>query len=373
MVLRQGLVCRKCGYDLNSSDATKCEVCNNSLKNSSVFSNTLYEKPLELFARWGVPFFLLLFGAIAAHLVWKYVVTQSSASDTVRIEPSGQLQCTSFAPTEQRQAPHTQICPSMEAVNNVPDGQFSYSGTRDLAALYQEASKLISQAQPEFRLNYVESLFAPTDPNSVVEAVISSEASFAVTNAPLTSELYKAAASKGIQLKQIPIAVTRIVFYTNPQVDIVSLPLEQLQAIYTGKLSNWKQVRGPDLAIVPVIQTSDANVQSSFLLRGLADSQQKFSPKTVKVKNFNDALARVNSTPGAISYSSQTMVVGQQVKVLGITKGENNEIYPTTKRLYVVVRADGQLDERAGIAYANLLLSDEGQQLVEKMGYLPIR
>jgi phosphate transport system substrate-binding protein len=47
--------------------------------------------------------------------------------------------------------------------------------------------------------------------------------------------------------------------------------------------------------------------------------------------------------------------------------------YPVTRRLFVILKRDGKLDEQAGVAYANLLLSDEGQALVKKAGFVPIR
>ena len=50
-----------------------------------------------------------------------------------------------------------------------------------------------------------------------------------------------------------------------------------------------------------------------------------------------------------------------------------NTSYPITRRLFVVIKKDGGLDENAGLAYANLLLTDEGQQMVEKAGFVAIR
>jgi phosphate transport system substrate-binding protein len=47
--------------------------------------------------------------------------------------------------------------------------------------------------------------------------------------------------------------------------------------------------------------------------------------------------------------------------------------YPLTRRLFVVIRRDRTLDETAGVAYSNLLLSKEGQQFIEKAGFVPIR
>ena len=48
-------------------------------------------------------------------------------------------------------------------------------------------------------------------------------------------------------------------------------------------------------------------------------------------------------------------------------------VYPITRRLFVVIKRDGKLDEQAGVAYTNMLLSDEGQQLVKQAGFVSIR
>jgi phosphate transport system substrate-binding protein len=50
-----------------------------------------------------------------------------------------------------------------------------------------------------------------------------------------------------------------------------------------------------------------------------------------------------------------------------------NGQYPITRNLFVVVKQNGQADEQAGIAYANLLLSKQGQELISKTGFVRIR
>ena len=44
-----------------------------------------------------------------------------------------------------------------------------------------------------------------------------------------------------------------------------------------------------------------------------------------------------------------------------------------TRRLFVVVKKNGQIDEQAGIAYAKLLLTDEGQKSISKAGFVRIK
>ncbi len=47
--------------------------------------------------------------------------------------------------------------------------------------------------------------------------------------------------------------------------------------------------------------------------------------------------------------------------------------YPLTRRLFVIVKADGSRDEAAGRAYVDILLSPEGQTLIEQTGFVSIR
>jgi phosphate transport system substrate-binding protein len=127
-------------------------------------------------------------------------------------------------------------------------------------------------------------------------------------------------------------------------------------------------------------------------------------PSTVRnASTTTEALRLVSDTPGSIYYASAPEVVGQctvkpiavgrqpdqmvtpyaepyvppancpnqrnQINIEGLRSGD----YPLTRRLFVMVREDGQIDQQAGEAYANLVLSGEGQQLLVQAGFVPIR
>ena len=114
----------------------------------------------------------------------------------------------------------------------------------------------------------------------------------------------------------------------------------------------------------------------------------------VRILRDSTACVRaVASTPGAISYGSATLIIGQQsIHPISLSKGNarqyvpsiladnqvnveafRNGTYPLTRRLFVMIRRDGSIDEQAGIAYSNFLLSKEGQQIIGKAGFVPLR
>ena len=47
--------------------------------------------------------------------------------------------------------------------------------------------------------------------------------------------------------------------------------------------------------------------------------------------------------------------------------------YPITRRLFAIIKQDDSIDAQAGESYANLLLTDEGQKCIEKLGFVPMR
>ena len=123
---------------------------------------------------------------------------------------------------------------------------------------------------------------------------------------------------------------------------------------------------------------------------------KEFGP-VKEVTSTTEVLKRVANTPGGIGYATSSEVVNQRtipVKLLPLAFNKDGAFvppysgkdihkvnqqtfadnsYPITRKLYVIIKKDGGRDEHAGTAYANLLLSVEGQKLVEQSGFAPIR
>jgi len=131
---------------------------------------------------------------------------------------------------------------------------------------------------------------------------------------------------------------------------------------------------------------------------------KEFSPTVQEVETTTESIRKVARTSGGISYATASVVIGQKtiqplplsnVHLLPLSAGAGqvfvspssganntggvnraafaNGSYPLTRRIFVIIKRDGRLDEQAGSAYTNLLLTDEGQKLVEQAGFVPIR
>jgi phosphate transport system substrate-binding protein len=197
------------------------------------------------------------------------------------------------------------------------------------------------------------------------------------------------------------VALEGLAVAVNPALTVEGITLAQLRDIYLGKITNWSQVGGPNVAIVPISRPASGGTVEFFQETVLGGSELASS---VKIANSTtEALRLVSNTPGSIYFASAPEVVGQctvQPIAIGHTPdqlvkpyaspyvppascpAQRNQLnkealrsgeYPLTRRLFVIVKEDGQLDQQAGEAYANLLLTPQGQSLLNQAGFVPIR
>ncbi len=286
-----------------------------------------------------------------------------------------------------------QPCATLGQVPAVPSGVFNYGGSTVFASLRQaQVIDALAGAHPAFELRYTEPISGKPGSGEGIKMLLDGQLSFAQSSRPISDEEYALAQQRGFQLKQVPVATDALVFFVHPELVLATqgLTLTQVQDIYSGKVKNWQELGGPDLAITPLIRTVEGGgtfFQDAVLADGdLGDNVQE-------VRDTTTTIQRVADTPGAIAYATAAQALRQQtIKVLPL-QGSNGEwalpevagsrdsvnyegleagSYPLTRRLFVVVREDGLVDEQAGLAYANLLLSQEGQVLVEQAGFMPL-
>ena len=280
---------------------------------------------------------------------------------------------------------------TIEDVPNVPQGLFSYGGALCFAALQRDGmNAAISNAHEQFRLRYVEPKGSNPGCTTGIKMLLNGELSIAQNSRPLTIEEVKTAASFGYSLESVPVAIDGIVFYTNKSLGIKSLSLEQLRDIYFGEITNWREVGGKDLPITPI--GLDPKIDSILQLLMETDSTPGVGKNVVIARDYTTAIRETASTPGAISYASSAILI-QQRSITPIALAASNgstpvsalladgtvnlqafedNIYPLTRRLFVVIRRDGTPEAQAGVAYTNMLLSKQGQKIFEQAGFVPL-
>ena len=285
------------------------------------------------------------------------------------------------------------------SVPNIATGVFNYGGSTAWASLRLAVDSLIQLEHPELQLRYVQPAGVPPGSNPGIAMLLEERLAFVQSSRPLSTEAYKRAKQKGLKLKQVPVAVDSIAVVVHPELNVSGLTLAQLQAVYTGQVSNWQEIGGPDLAITPYSRpTSTGGMVDFFAAKILRDKE--FGSNVQFVSTTTQALRQLANDPGGIYYGSTPAVVPQcSVKPLPIGVGENfvapyqqfvptercpqqrhqlnfealrTAQYPLTYYLYVVFVEDRKERLQVGRAYAGFLLTPQGQKLITQAGFVPL-
>ncbi len=284
----------------------------------------------------------------------------------------------------------------------VPNGLFNYGGSTTWATIRRDVDSVIQSTVPTFTLRYTDPMTGTPGSGSGIRMLLEGQLALAQSSRAIKPEEYQQAQQRGFTLKSVPVALEGIAIAVNPTLQIAGLNLEQLRDIYTGKVTNWNQVGGPNLPITPYSRRIQDSGTVEFFVENVLEGQD-LGATVQSVYSTTDALRKLGNNPGGIYYGSAPEIVPQcTVKPIAIARqgdtyvppyqeplvppaacpGQRNQLnteafkkgdYTITRQLLVIIKQNGQAEQQAGEAYANLLLTDQGQDLIEKAGFVRIR
>jgi phosphate transport system substrate-binding protein len=308
-------------------------------------------------------------------------------------------------PGSQNQSPNPRSgqagATNFSQIQDVPSGLFSYGGSTSWAPIRGSIDAALQSARPEFRLRYVDPVGSAPSSGMGIKMLLDGQIAFTQSSRPILETEYQQAQQRGFLLKQIPVAIDGIAVAVNPNLAVQNLTLEQLKSIYNGQTKNWQELGGPNLAITPFSRSATSGGTVELFVETILGGQPLAGNVQI-VSTTTQALQKLAATPGGIYFASAPEVVPQcTIKPLAIGRtaaqfvppyqgnflaqcpsGQRNQIntqafqngsYPITRNLFVVVKQNGQAEQQAGEAYANLLLTDQGQEAIAKAGFVRVR
>jgi len=176
-------------------------------------------------------------------------------------------------------------------------------------------------------------------------------------------------------LKVIPIAHDGIAVVVNPSNPVKNLKMDDLRAIFAGRITNWKQVGGADEPITLVNRDESSGTRDAFTQFVMGDTP--FELNAVVLPGTGQVREVIRRTKGAVGYISEGFVKGGEVRALSIdgiapsAANISSEKYPLSRSLYFLARKDLS---PAAQGYIDYVLSDAIQEgAVRDAGYLPIK
>ena len=205
-----------------------------------------------------------------------------------------------------------------------------------------------------------------------------------IFSTPLSEEQLNTAKSKNIELELVPVVYEGFVFVVNASNPVDTLTQQQIKDIYSGKITNWKEVGGNDAEIV-AYQRNETSGSQNYMTAFMKDSQL-MEPKTdfipASMVGLMDAVATYDNAENAIGYSVYAYAAdmygnGNEIKFIKVDGVEPTKAtmaskeYPLLNYNYAIYNKAKE-DSTTVDDLCEWLLNYNGQVAMSKAGYIPI-
>lgn len=218
-----------------------------------------------------------------------------------------------------------------------------------------------------------------------VASLISGTCDIAMSSRTIKGKEIELARAKGFEPKEIKVALDGIAIVVNPKNPVSQLTMGQLADIFTGRITDWKQVGGTGGKIVLLSREVNSGTHVYFkehvLRKGDSGSKEEFAPSALMLPSSQAIADEVASNPAAIGYYGMGYISAKQ-KPVSVAKDENSPyeqptmenvikgVYPISRPLLLFTKGEPQ---GAVKKFVDFCLSPEGQEIVKKTDFVPVK
>lgn len=181
------------------------------------------------------------------------------------------------------------------------------------------------------------------------------------------------ARQKGVDPVENVVANDGIAMCVNNQNGVMDLTMQQLQDIYSGKITNWKKLGGKSMPIV--IISRDVSSGTFEVFNKLVMKGKKIAGGALILASNNAVVTTIKNTPGAIGYAGLGYV-NSSIKAITVNgvkatvETVQNKSYPIARTLHMYTAGTP-----SGLTkqYLDFVLSNEGQEIVSQQGFVKVK
>jgi phosphate transport system substrate-binding protein len=216
-----------------------------------------------------------------------------------------------------------------------------------------------------------------------IAALVNGTADIANASREMKAEEIRSAKANGITPVEFVVARDAIAVVVNPSNPVSALTLRQISDIYTGKITNWREVGGESRPIVLLSRESNSGtyvyVLENVIRMGDPKSKLLFSPDTLLMPSSEGISTEVRQNPNAVGYDGLGYVT-PDLKVLAVARDAgsphvlpsiatvNDGSYPISRPLYMYTAGE---PGRQVKTFLNWLIGP-GQTQVSRLGFVPL-
>ena len=245
---------------------------------------------------------------------------------------------------------------------------YTFGGSSTVAPIANAALPKFLADKPSLKISY-ETLGSSTGIKQLQEGTLSLAGS--------SRELKSAETEAGLIL--IPIALDGLSVAVNANVPIANLSIEQLAGIFSGEITNWSTVGGPNVKIEVIVRDETSGTYASFKEIVLDKFKKSYKAEAIVARENGELATKIASTPNSIGYVGMafnhiiTEAGGHVLTIGGVEPNSANVVngsYPISRSLYMVSK--GKLTDSVELDFVNYLLSAKGQAIVAENEFIPL-
>ena len=207
-----------------------------------------------------------------------------------------------------------------------------------------------------------------------ITAIIDSTAQIGMSSRRAKATEVSGAAAKNVALKPIIVAYDGIAIIVNENSPITTLTKRQIEQIFTGDVTDFSAVGGKPGAISVYTRNTSSGTYSDF--KDLAMKKRDYAKSSQKMAGNEQIVAEVAKNPNGIGYVGLAYDKAPGIKVVSIEgslpdkESVHAKKYPYARPTFYYTNGEPTGEAAKFIEFT---LSDEGQKIAEKVGFVPVR
>jgi len=207
-----------------------------------------------------------------------------------------------------------------------------------------------------------------------ISSIIDSTAQIGMSSRRAKTTELSAGQAKGVMLKPTIVCYDGMAVIVNENSSIKDLTVRQVEQIFTGDVTDWSAVGGSPGTISIYTRNTSSGTYSDW--KDLAMKKRDYAGSSQKMAGNEQIAAEVAKNPNGIGYVGLAYIHAPGIKVISIdgqTPGKENVLskkYPYARPTFYYTNG-----APAGEAakFIEFTLSDAGQKIVEKVGFVPVK
>ena len=211
-----------------------------------------------------------------------------------------------------------------------------------------------------------------------ISALLDNTTDIAMASRPIKFSEKMKIKSAGEDVAAIVVANDALAVVAHPSNPVKQLTRQQLEDIFRGKITNWKQVGGDDRKIVVYSRETSSGTYEFFKESVLKN--KNYMASSLSMPATGAIIQSVSQTKGAIGYVGLAYV-SPRVKTLSVSydgkhyaaptvENATNKTYPIVRPLYYYYNVKKKAEIDPLVQY---ILSPDGQDIIKKSGYIPVK